>query len=352
MSENEFILDCQASLFMRLLGPADVNLKLIQKKLPVKVILRDNKIILRGESNHIEKAKVVFKSLIATVEAGKSLDKFDLEAILDEVLDEDFEMEIDKNHAIEPSYVLDELHAIIIKNKWGKSIKPRSIGQAKYVKAISESDLVFSIGPAGCGKTFLAVAMGISLLFAKKYEHLILTRPVIEAGEKLGFLPGDIQAKVDPYFRPIYDAFFDLLDYQKYTKLIENGTIEIAPLAYMRGRTLENAFIILDEAQNTTKDQMKMFLTRFGQNSKVVVTGDITQIDLPEGKTSGLIEAIKILSHIPEISIISLSEKDIVRHPLVKKIVSAYENKNNGIYNKKEKKGVTEEKVDMPDVHV
>jgi len=208
----------------------------------------------------------------------------------------------------------------------GKEVYPKTFKQKEYLKAIASNDLAFGIGPAGTGKTFLAIAMALNHLLGKKVERIVLTRPVVEAGEKLGFLPGDIQQKVNPYFRPIYDALYHLIGFEKTAELIEKEIIEIAPLAYMRGRTIDNAFILLDEGQNTLNSQMKMFLTRFGQNSKVVITADISQIDLPEPKKSGIFLAIKILANIRGIKIVTLSKKDIVRHPLVQRIIEAYDN--------------------------
>jgi phosphate starvation-inducible PhoH-like protein len=213
----------------------------------------------------------------------------------------------------------------------GKEIHPRTFNQKKYMKAISKNDLVFGIGPAGTGKTYLAITMALYYLLNKKVERIVLTRPVVEAGEKLGFLPGDIQQKVNPYFRPIYDALYNLIGFEKTGELIDKEIIEIAPLAYMRGRTIDNAFLLLDEGQNTLNSQMKMFLTRFGQNSKVVVTADISQIDLPESKKSGIFTVIKILKNIEGIKIINLTTRDIVRHRLVQQIIDAYEGKKDDV---------------------
>ena len=215
--------------------------------------------------------------------------------------------------------------AICLTNR-GKPIKAKTIGQKKYVEAIKKNTVVMGIGPAGTGKTFLAVAMAVTALKSKKVERIILTRPAVEAGERLGFLPGDLQSKIDPYLRPLYDALYEMLGTEAYQRNVERGTIEIAPLAYMRGRTLDDSFIILDEAQNTTPEQMKMFLTRFGFNSKAVVTGDLTQTDLPSGQRSGLAEAVKILEGIDDIAIHRFTERDVVRHRLVQKIILAYEN--------------------------
>ena len=207
----------------------------------------------------------------------------------------------------------------------GKPVKPKTLGQEKYVQAIRDNTIVIGVGPAGTGKTYLAVAMAVSAFRAKEVNRIILTRPAVEAGEKLGFLPGDLQQKVDPYLRPLYDALFDMLGAENFQRYQEKGNIEVAPLAYMRGRTLDDSFIILDEAQNTTTEQMKMFLTRLGFNSKMVVTGDITQIDLPDGKRSGLVEITKILKNIEDIKTVKFSEKDVVRHKLVQDIIKAYE---------------------------
>ena len=207
----------------------------------------------------------------------------------------------------------------------GKPVKPKTLGQKKYVEAIRKNIVTLGAGPAGTGKTYLAVAMAVTAFRAKEVNRIILTRPAVEAGEKLGFLPGDLQQKVDPYLRPLYDALFDMLGAEAFARYQERGSIEVAPLAYMRGRTLDDSFIILDEAQNTTREQMKMFLTRLGFNSKMVVTGDITQIDLPDGKKSGMLQAMRILKNIPDISICQFTEKDVVRHKLVQEIIKAYE---------------------------
>ncbi|HIY78808.1 MAG TPA: PhoH family protein [Candidatus Borkfalkia excrementavium] len=221
-----------------------------------------------------------------------------------------------------------ELSGVVAVTSRGKQIKCKTVGQKKYVEAIKKNTVVFGIGPAGTGKTYLAVCAAVSAFKGKQVEKIILTRPAVEAGEKLGFLPGDLQTKVDPYLRPLYDALQELFGLENYLKLMERGSIEIAPLAYMRGRTLSNAFIILDEAQNTTREQMKMFLTRMGDGSKMVITGDVTQIDLPEGKKSGLKHAVSILRGIEGIETVTLTAKDVVRHPLVMRIVRAYEKEN------------------------
>lgn len=221
--------------------------------------------------------------------------------------------------------ISEELNSQVIIKVNGKEVLPRTFNQKSYIKAMIKNDLVFGIGPAGTGKTYLAIAMALNYLLNRQIDRIVLTRPVVEAGEKLGFLPGDIQQKVNPYFRPLYDSLYQLVGFEKTADLLEKEIIEIAPLAYMRGRTISNAFIILDEGQNTLNSQMKMFLTRFGQNSKVVITADISQIDLPEPKKSGIFNAIKILNNIKGISISHLTKKDVVRHSLVKRIIEAYE---------------------------
>ena len=221
------------------------------------------------------------------------------------------------------------LNEVVCVTSTGKSIKPKTLGQKRYLDAIRRSDIVFGIGPAGTGKTYLAVAMAAQAFKNKEVNRIILTRPAVEAGESLGFLPGDLQEKIDPYLRPIYDALFDILGYENYIRYMEKGLIEVAPLAYMRGRTLDNAYVILDEAQNTTNEQMKMFLTRLGYGSKAIITGDVTQVDLPKGKESGLKTVLKILKDIEGIDLIYLSKFDIVRHPLVQRIIEAFEKYEN-----------------------
>lgn len=279
-------------------------LRALEDKFEVKISARGNEVFLSGKRSSSKEAKKYLKKYLEEQRKDKSF--------------------LRKRKA--PDLTLPVDNEVLFVTTRGKKIMPRTPGQVEYVKAISNYDMVFGIGPAGTGKTYLAVAMAIFYLRSQKVSRIILTRPAIEAGEKLGFLPGDVQAKIDPYFRPIYDAMFDMMEVEKFQNYLERGIIEIAPLAFMRGRTLNDAFIILDEAQNTTLEQMKMFLTRLGFSSRAVITGDITQIDLPNDSSSGLIEAKNILSDIPEIKIVYFGEEDVVRHELVQKIVRAYEN--------------------------
>ena len=290
---------------MSLFGHNDENLKLLRNRLSATIIARGDELRLSGSDNDVTEAEKTFKSLLASIRRGEQLSLTELEhADLDSIADS------------KPSSSSSNLP---------RRARPKTAGQRHYVEAISSSPITFGIGPAGTGKTYLAVAMAVAALQEKRVKRIILTRPAVEAGEKLGFLPGDLQAKIDPYLRPLYDALYDMLQGERIDQLLENGTIEVAPLAFMRGRTLNDAFIILDEAQNTTPEQMKMFLTRMGFNSKVVVTGDITQTDLPGSIKSGLAVAERILKDIEGISFLYFSEGDVVRHPLVARIVRAYE---------------------------
>ncbi|OPZ90331.1 MAG: PhoH-like protein [Firmicutes bacterium ADurb.Bin419] len=298
---------------MNLFGNFDENLHLIESSFNVKVISRDNDIRVVGYSEGVHKAKTVLQRLINLASQGDVITKQSVSYLV-QLANEN---QLDK---------VDDFHAdYICLTARGKQIKSKTHGQKVYVDAIKNSDIVFGIGPAGTGKTFLAVAMAVTSFRNKEVNRIVLTRPAVEAGEKLGFLPGDLQNKVDPYLRPLYDALYEMMGFETYQKYLEKGMIEVAPLAYMRGRTLDDSFIILDEAQNTTPEQMKMFLTRIGFGSKVVVTGDITQIDLPGDKKSGLKEVIKILKDVKEISFIHLSDRDVVRHELVQKIIQAYD---------------------------
>ena len=296
-------------------GGLDKNRKNIEKQLDVGIIQRGNSLVLKGE--RAPEAEAILREMIKTLSKGEQLDEQKVGYITDL-----------KNQGISYSRETEDGalgREIICFTYEGKPLKPKTIGQKDYVDAIRQRDIVFGIGPAGTGKTYIAVAMAINALKNKDVQKIILARPAVEAGERLGFLPGDLQEKVDPYLRPLYDALYDMLGRESANRLKEKEIIEVVPLAYMRGRTLDNSFIILDEAQNTTPEQMKMFLTRMGFGSKVVVTGDITQIDLPRGKKSGLIEARKVLKDVDEIGFCYLKEVDVVRHRLVKRVISAYE---------------------------
>jgi len=294
-----------------LFGSYDSNLKLIIEAFDVGIIQRDNELIIKGE--HSENAKKVIDELIGILRTEPKIDIQKVNYVIDLVK---------KGVSYKDSNI--NRDTICYTHK-GKPLKPKTIGQKEYVSSIRNKDMVFGIGPAGTGKTYIAVAMAINAFKNKEVQKIILSRPAVEAGERLGFLPGDLQEKVDPYLRPIYDALYDILGRESTLRLKEKEVIEIIPLAYMRGRTLDNAFIILDEAQNTTKEQMKMFLTRLGFGSKAVINGDITQIDLPIGKKSGLIEIMNVLKNIPDIDFCFLTDVDVVRHDLVRKIVVAYE---------------------------
>lgn len=296
-----------------LFGMNDMNLKFIEKNLAAKIAARGDEIIFTGSPEEVEAAKKLFEHLIDLISHGKNINLSDINYGLTMISQETTEN------------ISEYLSEVIQVTARGKQIRPKTLGQYKYIKAIKDNDIVFGIGPAGTGKTYLAVVMAIRAFRNKEVQRIILTRPAVEAGEKLGFLPGDLQDKVDPYLRPLYDGLYDVLGLETAQRYMEKRVIEIAPLAYMRGRTLDDSFIILDEAQNTTPEQMKMFLTRIGFGSKAVVTGDITQIDLPKNNESGLVLVQRILQSIPEISFQYLTRADIVRHPVVSKIIAAYE---------------------------
>jgi len=296
-----------------LFGSFDENIKLIEKALNVSVSSRGNSLRISGEEESVDKASEVINILIGLLDRGE---RVDTQKIL-------YAIEMSQeNGGIDVKLMGDDCIAI---NSKGAPIKTKTLGQKKYIEAINKNTIIFGIGPAGTGKTYLAVAKAVTALKSKEVSRIILTRPAVEAGERLGFLPGDLQSKVDPYLRPLYDGMYEMLGAEGFTRYQEKGVIEVAPLAYMRGRTLDNAFIILDEAQNTTPEQMKMFLTRIGFGSKAIVTGDITQIDLPGDKRSGLKEAMRILKNIEGIAFCKFTEKDVVRHPLVMEIIRAYE---------------------------
>jgi phosphate starvation-inducible PhoH-like protein len=293
-------------------GVLDKNIRKLEKRLGVTLAVRGDSLLIDGPQDRLDFAKRYFEMIRELEEKGNSLREEDFHIALD-LLEEGHGDRLEDFFPSEPL------------NLSRKSVTPKSLNQQDYIQAIKSYDLVFGIGPAGTGKTYLAMAMALSFLQDKSVNRIILTRPAVEAGEKLGFLPGDLQQKINPYLRPLYDALFDLAQTDQANRLIEKGIIEIAPLAYMRGRTLNSAIIILDEAQNTTKEQMKMILTRTGFDSKLVVTADITQIDLPQPHKSGVLHAMKILANIKEISFIHFNDKDVVRHPLVQKIIKAYE---------------------------
>ena len=299
-----------------LLGNADSNVKVLEDELHVSIITRGEAINVTGDPEDATMAKEILKSLLSVVRKGITISSRDVI----------YAIELAKKGTLE--YFLDLYEEEIAKTAKGKSIRVKTIGQRHYIQAIKRNDLVFGIGPAGTGKTYLAVVMAINALKSGKMKRIILTRPAVEAGESLGFLPGDLKEKVDPYLRPLYDALHDLLGTEQTQRMIERGTIEIAPLAYMRGRTLDDAFVILDEAQNTTEAQMKMFLTRLGFGSKMVITGDRTQIDLPKGVKSGLVRSEEILKTVKGLTFVYLEQSDVVRHPLVARIITAYEKAN------------------------
>lgn len=301
---------------LSLFGNYDENINLIQRNYNVVILSRGGDIKITGSEENVYKASLVIEQLLKLVEKGDIISEQSIRYVISMVEDgthEDMQKLSGDGICVSVS---------------GKIIKPKTVGQKQYVDSIKNNTVVFGIGPAGTGKTYLAVAMAVKAFKAHDVSKIILTRPAVEAGEKLGFLPGDLQNKVDPYLRPLYDALFDMLGAESFQKQMERGCIEVAPLAYMRGRTLDDSFIILDEAQNTTNEQMKMFLTRLGFNSKMVITGDVTQIDLPDSRKSGLIQATRLLKGIDDISVNRFTEKDVVRHKLVQDIIKAYEKSN------------------------
>lgn len=313
MSLSELMIDIPAEHERNIFGQFDAYVKKIERTFCVTLIARDGAVKILGEQKHADKARRVLTQLVELSVRGNTITEQNVDYAMSLVFEDNEEgiVEIDKD--------------LICHTLQGRPIKPKTLGQKKYVDAIRKDMITFGLGPAGTGKTYLAMAMAITAFKSNEVERIILTRPAIEAGEKLGFLPGDLQSKIDPYLRPLYDALYQIMGAEGFLKNSEKGLIEVAPLAYMRGRTLDNAFIILDEAQNTTPAQMKMFLTRIGFGSKVVITGDSTQKDLPAGTVSGLDVAVKVVKNLDDISICALSSKDVVRHPLVQKIVKAYE---------------------------
>ena len=298
---------------MALFGVRDENVELIRRELNVEIFAHGNEITLTGEEDKVRLARVVLERLVGIIARGENIDRTRIRYAI-ELASEGNADRIDE--------IMSGVIAITYR---GRQVKCKTLGQQQYVDAIKKNTCVFAVGPAGTGKTYLAIAMAVVALKNKDVERIILTRPAVEAGEKLGFLPGDLQQKVDPYLRPLYDALGDMMGMESYQRLFERGAVEVAPLAYMRGRTLNDAFIILDEAQNTTSEQMKMFLTRMGMGSKMIITGDVTQIDLPAGKRSGLVEALEVLKGVDDIGIVTLTHRDVVRHELVQAIVRAYE---------------------------
>lgn len=313
MSILEEVMEIPVEHEKNIFGQFDVFAKKIERTLHVTLIARDGNMKILGDARYVGQAKRVLEQLTELSKRGNTITEQNVDYAISLVFEDSEKqlVEIDKD--------------IICHTLQGKPIKPKTLGQKKYVDAIRRQMIVFGLGPAGTGKTYLAMAMAITAFKNNEVGRIILTRPAIEAGEKLGFLPGDLQSKIDPYLRPLYDALYQIMGAESFIKNSEKGLIEVAPLAYMRGRTLDNAFIILDEAQNTTPAQMKMFLTRIGFGSKVVITGDSTQKDLPSGTTSGLDVATRVVHNIDDIAICNLSSKDVVRHPLVQKIVKAYE---------------------------
>lgn len=309
----EQLLDVSGIDLGKLFGDFDQNLKLLEKELDVSMFSRDGSLKILGDDGQVETACRVVKSLMAAIGRGERLTEQNILYTVTMA-----------SEGLEDAISALGSDCVCVTAK-GKPIKSKTIGQKQYIHAMNHNTIVFGIGPAGTGKTYLAVAKAVTAFRNKEVSRIIITRPAVEAGEKLGFLPGDLQNKVDPYLRPLHDALYDMVGMENYNNYVEKGMIEVAPLAYMRGRTLDNSYIILDEAQNTTPEQMKMFLTRIGFGSKAIITGDITQIDLPDGKRSGLKEAIKILGGIEGIEFCYFSHKDVVRHPLVQKIIQAYE---------------------------
>jgi phosphate starvation-inducible PhoH-like protein len=296
-----------------LFGTYDENLKQLQTQFGVRIRTTGTELIVEGEPADVARAEKVVDQLTGLMRGGYRLAKGDVKTAA-QLVSQDETVELS-----------DYFLRSATKSAGKRQVVPKSITQKRYLDAIEQHDIVFGIGPAGTGKTYLAMAQAVSFLLAKRVSRIILARPAVEAGEKLGFLPGDLQEKVNPYLRPLYDALYDMIETERAERLLERGTIEVAPIAFMRGRTLNDAFVILDEAQNTTSEQMKMFLTRLGFGSKAVVTGDVTQIDLPVGRTSGLVEAMKVVGHVEGISFVHFDDKDVVRHNLVQQIVKAYE---------------------------
>jgi phosphate starvation-inducible PhoH-like protein len=296
-----------------LFGTYDENLKHLESLFSVRIRTNGHELIVEGDAADVARTEKVLEQLVALLGGGYKLGKGDVKTAA-QLVSQDTNVEL-----------ADYFLRGAARTSGKKQVMPKSVNQRRYLDAIDQHDIVFGIGPAGTGKTYLAMAQAVAFLIAKRVSRIILARPAVEAGEKLGFLPGDLQEKVNPYLRPLYDALYDMMEIERADRLLERGTIEVAPIAFMRGRTLNDAFVILDEAQNTTAEQMKMFLTRLGYGSKAVITGDVTQIDLPTARQSGLVEAMKVVGNVEGISFIHFDEKDVVRHPLVQQIVKAYE---------------------------
>ncbi|MBR6039225.1 MAG: PhoH family protein [Clostridia bacterium] len=300
-----------------LFGVFDENLNVFEEEIGVKIRIHSDGIAIEGDEEQVQLCRTILEKLLDMQRKGEPINRGRIRYAIDIAKDGKAEM------------IKEIMGDVVALTSRGKQIKCKTLGQKKYIQALKSHELVFGVGPAGTGKTYLAVAMAVVAFKNKEVERIILTRPAVEAGEKLGFLPGDLQNKVDPYLRPLYDALQEFFGLETYKQLMERGAIEVAPLAYMRGRTLNNAFIILDEAQNCSIEQMKMFLTRFGEGSRIVVTGDVTQIDLPKEKMSGLVHAIRVLDGVEGISVVKLTHKDVVRHELVQRIIQAYEKHEN-----------------------
>ncbi len=308
---SRMVIDLDSnSVALGLAGEHDAHLKILEQRLDCTLTLRGNVLILEGDTDAVEKARAAIDELLTVIQSGRPLNPGIVESLMD----------IAVNSSGKPS----EVYGDVVWTHRGRQIGPRTVNQKLYVDAIRKNTITFGIGPAGTGKTYLATAMAVNAFFGKQVGRIILTRPAVEAGESLGFLPGTVSEKVDPYFRPLFDALYDMIDGEKLAALIEKGEIEVAPLAFMRGRTLNDSFIILDEAQNTSPEQMKMFLTRLGFGSKMVVTGDVTQIDLPHSRTSGLVTVPEVLDDVDDITVVEFDGHDVVRHKLVQRIVNAY----------------------------
>ena len=316
MPQTECIIEADNKVISNIFGQFDSNISKIEKELSVRIVNRSEGIKIVGEENDCRKAEQVVRALVEAAAKGETISSQNIEYMVNS----------DKSELEKVGTIYGDCICLTIN---GRPLKPKTLENKKYADFIRNNTITFGIGPAGTGKTYLAMAMAITAFKNNEVNRIIMTRPAIEAGEKLGFLPGDLQQKVDPYLRPLYDALFEIMGADAFARNMERGLLEVAPLAYMRGRTLDNAFIVLDEAQNTTPEQMKMFLTRIGYGSKAVITGDLTQIDLGDGKNSGLTEAVKILKDVEDIGIITLTNKDVVRHPLVQKIITAYEKAEN-----------------------